>query len=155
MQIFDLIYDKDAYIEGLIIQKTKEYNIVIWNNNVIGFVKDDDESIEIIKHTGYQLFEIIDILHTGHHGVEFESKVGKKYDIRRNKIALINMDEVIPGKMVTFILFDKNEFKNIDDSNHYIANEPLYTTSFEKIYEKDEFTYFRTLNSIYKLKKYQ
>ena len=24
MQIFDLIYDKDAYIEGLIIQKTKE-----------------------------------------------------------------------------------------------------------------------------------
>ena len=57
MQIFDLIYDKDAYIEGLIIQKTKEYNIVIWNNNVIGFVKDDDESIEITRHTQYQLFE--------------------------------------------------------------------------------------------------
>ena len=153
MQIFDLIYDKSAYIEGLVIGKTKEYNIIFWNNGIIGFVKDDDEDIEIREHTNYQLFEIDDILHTGHHGVEYESKVGKKYDIRRNKIALVNMDEAIPGKMVTFTLFDKNEFKNIDDSNHYISNEPLYTTSFEKIYVKNEFTYFRTLNSIYKFKK--
>ena len=75
-------------------------------------------------------YKIIDILHTGHHGKEGESKVGEKYDRRRGRDFSIDLDEYNPGD--TLILFPV-----------------VYTTPYEKSWSDDEFTYIKTLNSVY------
>ena len=155
MQIGDKVYDKDAYINGVVIGKNDDHFKVLWDNDVLGSVNEDiDDSLEISSDPNIKVYLIEDILHTGHHGPEDESKVGAKYDDRRGKMFVLDTSELEVGEPAVFKLYNK---KDIDDSDNNsavldIPYQHLYTTIFEKIYEEDGYTMFRTLNSIYKLK---
>ncbi len=155
MEICDKIYDKDALIYGIVIGKSGKYFKVLWDNDVLGNVEDNQEEVKIIEHGNIKMFKIIDILHTGYHGKEFESKVGEKYDNRRGKIMILDENSLKPGFGLRYELFDEEEAKKVNDEHaEEITCSCIYTTNFEKMYEENGFTMLRTLNSIYKLEKF-
>ena len=152
MKLFDLIYDNDALIEGLIVAKQGDNFRVLWNNGIIGDVKEEYKEIEVLRHLNIIPYEIIDILHTGHHGPEGQSKVGAKYDRRRGKVAFVNVENFVPGNGLVLHLFDKEDYENLSNLVVLTTNA-LYTTVFENFYESEGFSYLKTMNSLYKLKR--
>ncbi len=152
MEIFDRIYDKDAYIEGVIINKKGDDYKVLWNNGVYGNVREEYEEIKVVGHINFKKFYVVDILHTGHHGKEMESKVGEKYDRRRNKILLLDMDSLRLNHTIVLNLFDEDEFEDKTDAD-CISVDKVYTTAYEKMYKENDLIYLRTLNSIYVLEE--
>lgn len=152
MKIFDKIYDSDAYIEGVILDKKDDVFFVLWDNLVYGKVKENFENISVKEHLNLGKYLVVDILHTGHHGKEFESKVGKKYEVRKNRILILNLDDLEKDHGLVLNLFGNLE-TNKETNPEPVNVFQVYTTPFEELYEKDNFVYLRTLNSIYKLKK--
>lgn len=151
MKKLDYVYDEDAYIGGIVIKENENDYSVLWGNGVIGKIKDEYDEIKVMCKKNIKAYSIIDILHTGHHGKENESKVGEKYDERRKKIAFIDVNTIVPGFSIYFILINKEDFEKLDKINE-LEVDTLITTRFENVYEKNGYTYLRTLNSIYKLK---
>lgn len=150
MKLYDLVEDYDAYIQGVLINEHNNQFNVLWNNDVIGIVDDTDDAINVIKPLRIKRFFVEDLLHTGHHGEEYEPKIGAKYDARRNKILLLDMDSLLVGDSLRLPLFETNYFTQLQETD-VEGNLVIYTTAFENIYEKDGYTWLRTLNSIYKL----
>ena len=150
MKLFDRIYDKDAYIKGTIINedKNKKEFYVLWDNKVYGTVKEEYKEIKVLGHLNLKKFFVVDILHTGNDGKEFESKVGREYERRKNKVLILDMDELIKGQKLSLTVYEEVEKGN---KTKEIEGYLLTTTAFEKIYEENGYTYLRTLNSIYQL----
>ena len=155
MKLYDIIYDKDAYISGLVIGKLNDEFLVLWDNDVVGRVLEEYEEIEVVGHSNIKKFIIKDILHTGHHGNEFESKIGEKYDRHRNKLLLLNMDSLIQDRSLRLQIFNIDEYNDIVNGRISESNShnTIYTTAFERIYEDKGYSMLRTLNSIYKLEE--
>lgn len=82
-------------------------------------------------------YKIIDIIHTGHHGIRWESKVGYKYDQRRGMIINLSLDDCIIGQPLMFV-----------NDKGYLQ---ILTTPFKCMYYKGNYFYIETLNSIYEL----
>lgn len=83
-----------------------------------------------IKH-----FEIIDILHTGHHGPAGVPKEGKKYDLRRGQVFALDMDSLKQGESLCF------------------SPIIIWTTPFERFFYADGYYHIVTLNSEYIVKE--
>ena len=81
--------------------------------------------------------KILDIKHTGHHGEYGTSKVGAKYDERRNKEFDFSESDFIKGARLMFFL-----------ENH--EHGGIITTAFkEKRMISEDIMEIETLNSIY------
>lgn len=150
MELFDRIYDEDAYIRGTIINedKNKKEFYVLWDNGVYGTVKEEYKEIKVLEHLNLKKFFVVDILHTGKDGKEFESKVGVKYERRKNKVLILDIDDLIKGQNLNLTVYEEVEEEN---KTKKIEGYSLLTTAFEKIYEENGYIYLRTLNSIYQL----
>ncbi|MBQ8966405.1 hypothetical protein [Ruminococcus sp.] len=92
-------------------------------------------------------FYLTDILHTGHHGVEYTPKVGEKYDERRGKIMLLDDDKLEEGQRFPFVLYSE------DENGGMKAEKFVRATYFERMYAEGDRIFLRTLNSIYVLKE--
>lgn len=80
------------------------------------------------------IYQIMDIRHSGKKGPEGVSKEGHKYDERRNRFILVDVDTLNVGTPCVF--------------------DPLMiTTPFVKFDTDDEYDYIRTENSIYVLRR--
>lgn len=155
MEVFDVIYDKDALISGIVLAKRQEGFYVLWANDSIGLVEENDETITV-ERKGFQGYIIEDILHSGYSGVRYEPKVGKKYDFRRNRLIFFSVDFIKDSDIPTFDLYDLDDIKNALTTESKSKNVYCYqlkTTPFKDFYEEDGYFYLRTMNSIYKLKK--
>lgn len=155
IKIHDIIYDNDAYISGIVIGQQNNEFIVLWDNNVIGRVKESYSEIQVAEHFNFKKFIIEDILHTGNHGPEYESKVGEKYDRRRGKVLLLDMYslETINNSLELY-LFDIYEFNEASSGRlDELIGKVVITTPFKSLYVSGDYTMLRTLNSIYKLKE--
>lgn len=97
---------------------------------------------------GYQTLFLEDILHTGHHGPEGESKVGEKYDKRRGHVTMFYEDGLCDRMSVTLLHFTWDE----EDGCYYLCRR-THTTPFEVLYTENGYTMLRTLNSIYKFRE--
>ncbi len=153
MQLFDIVKDKDAYIDGMIIHKEGNMINVLWSNGVIGPAKDDLSQLAFLGHRDVRRFLVTDILHTGHHGPEGMSKEGAKYDGRKDKVLLLEMDLINRGRGIILHLYDKSFFQILDRGIEPDERQAMdiYTTNFEKMYEENGKLMLRTLNSIYVL----
>ena len=153
MRLYDIIYDKDAYIEGILVNEKDGVFNVLWRNDVIGIVTENDDSLDVVSHLDMQSFYIEDILHTGNSGVEYTSKIGQKYDERCNKVLLLDRNSLQYGNELKFYLFSPTFFNKIQETGS--VYKLLYTTAFENIYEEDGYIMLRTFNSIYKLTTFE
>lgn len=87
-----------------------------------------------------KIYTIIDIQHSGNTGMRGMSKVGHKYEARKNKKYKVKLDEYSLGDTVILV--------PCDDKSHSIFTTPL--VDFET---NGEYTYMETVNSIYVLKE--
>lgn len=155
IKIYDAIYDNDAYISGIIIGQQNDEFIVLWDNDIIGRVKESYSEIKVVIHFNFKKFIIEDILHTGNHGTAYESKVGEKYNRRRGKLLLLDINKLnTVNECLEFNLFDIYEFNEaINGQLDELVRKVLITTPFKSLYTSGDYTMLRTLNSIYKLKE--
>ena len=90
-----------------------------------------------------------DIQHTGHHGPEGESKVGDKYDRRRNTYCrLIPTRNFIKGESIGILYYE-----TIEEYKKLLTAHNICTTPFVSYSEDDDYVILRTMNSIYRFKK--
>ncbi len=97
----------------------------------------------------YVLF-LEDILHTGNHGPEGESKVGDKYDRRRNTYCHLIPEDPSPGESVQIL-----HYYDPEDMERQLPVNCTFTTPFVSMTEDNDYVYLRTVNSIYKFKKWK
>ena len=154
IKIYDAIYDNDAYISGIVIGQQNDEFIVLWDNDFIGKVKESYSEIKVVMHFNFKKFIIEDILHTGNHGMAYESKVGEKYN-RRRKLLLLDMSKLnTVNESLEFNLFDIYEFNEaVNGRLDELVRKVLVTTPFKSLYTSGDYTMLQTLNSIYKLKE--
>lgn len=89
-----------------------------------------------------------DILHTGNHGPEDKSKVGEKYDRRRDTYCRIDPISPIHKDSVTIV-----HYSNLEDWKNFDTDFYTFTTPLVSLDEEKDYVILRTINSVYRFKK--
>ena len=103
MELFDRIYDKDAYIKGTIINedKNKKEFYVLWDNGVYGTVKEEYKEIKVLGHLNLKKFFVVDILHTGKDGKEFKICKFRSMSVDAEKDGIARLSTGVDDNRVT------------------------------------------------------
>ncbi len=155
MKLYDFVYDTDANIEGLIIKKGEDYDTVLWDNNVLGLIKEDDPALKLtgIKRNIHK-YVIVDIFHTGNTGPKGEPKTGEDYEIRKDKIVYLDMKS-LPlsiNEHLIWNLYDPKDLRGVKAARQ-IDCQKLTTTRLKEVYNDRGCLFIKTKNSLYKLRE--
>lgn len=156
MNTFDILKCKENYHDGMIINKIGDMINVLWGNGLISTEKDDLSVLAFVGHRNVRRFLLEDIRRIEKDDMADQSKEGVKYDKRRGKVVLLDMDFVERGRGVILHLYDPSLLDimtgQIEPDEDQVFD--IYTTNFEKMYPKDDKVMLQTMNSLYVLKEF-